>query len=118
MHTPTDQQPERRKSVQQRYEEAQSRYSPVQAVIEQPDVPPQGKLMVALAASSIPGIVTLGISRAPLEAYGSLLICSLSFALFLNRTKGRAARAHRDRSTRPPQPRPRRHHQGKFRGST
>src|SRR5207244_4116399 len=79
-------QPEPHESVQDRFAEALERYGGIsRAVVERPDVPARGKLLLALSWTSILGIVPLGIRDGPFDAYASLIVCTLAIALLINR---------------------------------
>lgn len=104
-------------SIQERYEKAQQRYSPLRAVIDRPDVPAKGKLFAALAGTSTFGSVVLGIRNAPLEAHASVIICTLFLALFINQIPAAVPpqrKAKRARWPGAPKPRPRYRNKGQF----
>ncbi len=109
-------QPERRKTIQDLYDEAQSRYNVMRAVIDRPDVPAKGKLLLALGFSAtFLGIVPLGISRAKPEAYAAVLICTLTIAYIIYRIADPPRRKNVRQWTRPPQPRSRPGNKAKLR---
>jgi len=102
-------------SIQDRYENAQKRFSPLRATLEQPDLPPRGKLLVAVHWSFALGIAPLAYFKASWEAYSSFVLCTLVIALLINQT--REPCRGKDRIwTRSSKPRPGRSHKGKFRG--
>jgi len=107
-------QPERHESIQERYKKAVERIS-LDAFFDRPDVPPRAKLTAAVFRTATTGFVTLGISRAPWEAYGFLLACTLAIEILTNETRQSPRRAAKGR-TSAPKPRPRRRHKGKLRG--
>lgn len=114
-----DQQPERHKTIQERYDEAQQRYNVSRAVIDRPDVPPTGKLLLALAGSTTLGIVPLGISKAEPVAFAAVLVCSLAIALLIYRLPDPRPKKRPGRNwTRPLEPRSRRAHKRQFRDTS
>ncbi len=111
MRTSPNPQPEQLESIQDRYAKAQDRYGVMRAVIDRPDVPAKGKLLLALSWPTITGIGLLGIRSAPLSAYYALVACILAIALLISRIKDPTGRSRREWA-RPPKPRPRREHKG------
>ena len=89
---------EQHDSVQDRFFKKQGLYSPTRAVIDSPDIPARGKLLLAVLPTSITGVVVLGIRNSPWQAYAALLICTLALALLLNQIKEPQRRRRRRRS--------------------
>ena len=102
-------------SILSRYTKRQNLYGVTRAVIEHPDIPVSGKLQIGLVCAVGTFIVLLGISRSPWEAYGFLLVCHITSAILIHKTKS-PSRKSSGWHTRTPKSRLRRPSKSKFRG--
>ena len=110
MPTRDDSPPDR--SIQGQFADALQRYSGLKAVLEDPRIPPRGKLLLAANGSAIAGSVILGL-RTPDLAFGTILASTLSIALLLHNQKDGAPRGIK--RPYPAKPRSRRAHKAESR---
>jgi len=103
MRPPKTDTPVNRADIQRRYQSTLQKYAGLEAVLEDPNIPPRSKALVSTQVAAMLCLTPLGIAHSPWYAFCAVAAITITCASFVYFEKS-GSRAHR--GTGPPKPRP------------